>query len=148
MNPVHFSSATDDWATPQDFFDRLNTAFRFTLDACASDTNAKCARYFTVADNGLSKDWEGVVWMNPPYGRGIGDWMAKAYQSARENGATVVALVPARTDTRWWHEYATRGEIHFVPGRLRFGNAKANAPFPCAVVTFRPQVAWALEATP
>lgn len=145
MNPVHFSSATDDWATPQDFFDKLNAEFRFTLDVCASEGNAKCARYFTQQDDGLSKPWSGTCWMNPPYGRGIGDWMRKAYESARD-GATVVCLVPARTDTRWWQEFATKGEVFFVPGRLKFGNAKANAPFPCAVVTFRPQVAWALSA--
>lgn len=144
MNPVHFSSATDDWATPQDFFDKLNAEFSFTLDVCASDGNAKCERYFTARDDGLSKPWAGICWMNPPYGRGIGDWMRKAYESARD-GATVVCLVPARTDTRWWQTYATQGEVFFVPGRLKFGDAKANAPFPCAVVTFRPQVSWALK---
>lgn len=145
MNPVHFSSATDDWATPQDFFDKLNNQFRFTLDVCASEGNAKCARFFTRDDDGLSKSWEGIAWMNPPYGRGIDQWMRKAYESARENGATVVCLVPARTDTRWWQNYASKGEVFFVPGRLKFGDAKANAPFPCAVVIFRPQVSWALE---
>ena len=88
MNQVHFSSATDDWATPQDFFDKLNAEFRFTLDVCASEGNAKCERYFTAQDDGLSKPWDGICWMNPPYGRGIGDWMRKAYESAR-CGATV-----------------------------------------------------------
>lgn len=144
MNPVHFSSATDDWATPKDFFDKLNAEFNFTLDVCASDGNAKCSRYFTIKDDGLSQPWEGTCWMNPPYGRGIGDWMQKAYESARQ-GATVVCLVPARTDTRWWQDFAAKGEVYFVPGRLKFGNAKASAPFPCALVTFRPQVAWALQ---
>lgn len=143
MNPVHFSSATDDWATPQDFFDKLNAQFRFTLDVCASEGNAKCSKFYTREDNGLSKPWEGVAWMNPPYGRGIDQWMRKAYESARD-GATVVCLVPARTDTRWWQNYAAKGEVFFVPGRLKFGDAKANAPFPCAVIVFRPQVAWAL----
>lgn len=143
---VHFSSATDQWATPQDFFDRLNAVFDFKLDVCADAKNAKCARYFDEATDGLAQEWSGVCWMNPPYGRGIGAWMAKAYASARA-GATVVCLVPSRTDTRWWHDYAAKGEIYFLPGRLKFGNAAHAAPFPSALVTFRPQVAWALEKT-
>lgn len=140
-----FSSATDDWATPQDFFDKLNREFRFDLDVCASEGNAKCAAFFTKDQDGLSQDWRGACWMNPPYGRGIGAWMKKAYLSTRENGATVVCLVPARTDTRWWHDYAALGEVFFIPGRLKFGGAKHGAPFPCAVVVFRPQVAHALK---
>jgi phage N-6-adenine-methyltransferase len=141
-----FSSATDDWATPKDFFDKLNKAFRFDLDVCASEKNAKCARFFTKEQNGLMQDWVGICWMNPPYGRGIGDWVKKAYDSAKVNGSTVVCLIPARTDTRWWHEYVAKGEVYFVPGRLKFGDSKNSAPFPCAVVVFRPQVSWALES--
>ena len=141
---VHYSSATDDWATPDDFFQKLHREFRFQTDVCASESNAKCAKFYTKESDGLSQEWSGACWMNPPYGREIGRWMEKAYQSARQNGATVVALVPARTDTRWWHSFATKGEVFFVPGRLKFGNAKANAPFPCAVVVFRPSVAMAL----
>ena len=143
ITDVHFSSATDNWATPQAFFDKLHAVFNFELDVCASPTNAKCPRYFTEQDNGLVQTWTGTCWMNPPYGRGIGDWMKKAYESAR-SGATVVCLVPARTDTRWWHDYAVKGEVYYVPGRLKFGDARASAPFPSAVVTFRPQVSWAL----
>lgn len=140
-----FSSATDDWATPQDFFDKLNREFRFETDVCASHGNAKCANYFDKEKDGLSQSWIGTCWMNPPYGRGIDKWMRKAFESSRKNGATIVCLVPARTDTRWWHDFATKGEIYFVPGRLKFGNAKSNAPFPCAVVTFRPTVEFALN---
>lgn len=140
-----FSSATDDWATPADFYEALNRVFRFELDVCASDTNHKCARYFTAEQNGLAQDWSGTCWMNPPYGRGIGEWVKKAFDSSLHNGATVVCLVPARTDTRWWQTYCMKGEIHFVPGRLKFGNAKHGAPFPCAVVVFRPQVAHAFK---
>lgn len=147
MNPVHFSSASDDWATPQDFFNRIDRHFHFEVDVCASPTNAKCERYFTVNDNGLQQEWRGTCWMNPPYGRGIGDWVKKARLSAIENGATVVCLVPARTDTKWWHDHCVKGEIFFVPGRLKFGNAKHSAPFPCAVVVFRPQVSLALQST-
>lgn len=133
---VHFSSATDLWATPQDFFDKLNTEFGFTLDVCANKDNAKCADYFTAEQDGLAQDWRGVCWMNPPYGRGIGAWMRKAHEASKA-GATVVCLVPARTDTAWWWDYAIKGEIRFIRGRLKFGGQKANAPFPSAVVIFR-----------
>lgn len=139
---VHFSSATDDWATPQEFFDELDAEFDFTLDVCASDSNAKCGLYFTRDDDGLSQTWDAErCWMNPPYGREIKAWMRKAYGSSLE-GALVVCLVPARTDTAWWHDYATKAtEIRFVRGRLRFGSAKHSAPFPSAVVVFRPRIA-------
>lgn len=134
---VHFSSETDVWATPQDFFEQLNAEFGFDLDPCALPDNAKCARYFTPDDDGLAQSWVGRVFMNPPYGRTIGQWMRKAFESAQA-GATVVCLVPARTDTAWWHDYAARGEVRFIRGRLKFGNAKTSAPFPSAVVIFRP----------
>lgn len=136
---VHFSSETDEWPTPQDFFDRLNEEFGFELDVCATPENAKCPRYYTKRENGLLQKWTGVCWMNPPYGREIGQWVKKAYTSALE-GATVVCLLPARTDTGWWHDYCMKGEIRFVRGRLKFGNASENAPFPSAVVVFRPGV--------
>lgn len=137
---VHFSSATDDWATPQATFDELDAEFHFTLDPCASDANYKCATYFTQADDGLAQPWaEHTVFMNPPYGRVIGSWIRKAYEES-QLGATVVALIPARTDTAYWHDYVMRGEIRFLRGRLKFGDAKASAPFPSAVVVFRPQV--------
>jgi phage N-6-adenine-methyltransferase len=134
---VHFSSATDLWSTPQDFFDKLNVEFGFNLDVCSTAENAKCSKFYTVADDGLAQPWEGVCWMNPPYGRAIGKWMAKALKAA-EMGATVVCLVPARTDTRWWHDYASKGEIRFLPGRLKFGGSKNTAPFPSALIIFRP----------
>ncbi|HET8689681.1 MAG TPA: DNA N-6-adenine-methyltransferase [Methanosarcina sp.] len=124
------------WSTPQDFFDKLNAEFGFDLDVCATPDNAKCACYFTEAENGLAQEWSGMVWMNPPYGREIGKWMRKAYESAQA-GATVVCLVPARTDTAWWHDYAIRGEIRFIRGRLKFGGSKNSAPFPSAVVVFK-----------
>ena len=138
-----FSSATDNWATPQDFFDKLNTVFNFKTDVCASAENAKCPEFYDHASNGLAQTWRGACWMNPPYGKTIGDWMRKALQSARDNGATVVCLVPARTDTRWWQDTVPHGEVFFVPGRLKFGSSKNSAPFPCAVVVFRPRIEWA-----
>ena len=140
-----FSSATDNWATPQEFFDKLDAVFNFQTDVCASTENAKCPKFYDKTENGLAQEWNGVCWMNPPYGKPIGEWMRKAYESARRNGATVVCLVPARTDTKWWHDTAALGEVFFVPGRLKFGSAKNSAPFPCAVVVFRPQVEWAFQ---
>ena len=123
------------WATPQEFFDRYNKIYNFNLDVCASTENAKCERFFTEEHDGLSQDWVGVCWMNPPYGRGIIDWMRKAYESS-QSGATVVCLVPSRTDTKWWHDYAMKGEIEFLRGRLKFGDSKNSAPFPSAIVVF------------
>ena len=135
---VHFSSATCEWATPQWLFDALAREFAFTLDLCATAANAKCRRFFTLADDGLVQDWrDDVVFMNPPYGTVIGRWMQKAFESAQA-GATVVCLVPARTDTAWWHDFAMRGEIRLLRGLLKFGNAPTCAPFPSAVVIFRP----------
>jgi phage N-6-adenine-methyltransferase len=134
---VHFSSATDLWSTPQDFFDQLHAQFKFETDVCASAENAKCPRYFTKEMDGLKQPWTGVCWMNPPYGRGIGAWLEKAFRSAK-TGATVVCLLPARTDTAWWHDYAAKGEVQFLRGRLKFGGHANSAPFPSAVVVFRP----------
>jgi phage N-6-adenine-methyltransferase len=136
---VHFSSRTDDWSTPQWLYDALHREFRFTLDPCSTDANAKCPRHFTRFDNGLARDWSShSVFMNPPYGREIGLWMRKAFESAQTGAAIVVCLVPARTDTQWWHAYAMRGEVRFLKGRLKFGGARNSAPFPSAIVIFRP----------
>lgn len=139
-NELMFSSKTDLWSTPQDFFDRLNKVFRFQVDVCSNVDNAKCKKFFTEQDDGLKQEWIGVCWMNPPYGREIGAWIAKAHSSAKKNGATVVCLQPARTDTRWWHDYCKDAEIHFVKGRLRFGGQSNPAPFPSAIVVFRPKI--------
>ena len=105
-----FSSKTDLWATPQTFFDELNSEFGFDTDVCALASNAKCAKFFTPEVNGLTQAWEGVCWMNPPYGRGIRMWLKKAYESAQQ-GATVICLVPSRTDTQWWHDYCMKGKF-------------------------------------
>lgn len=131
-----FSSKTDMWSTPQDLFDKYNDIYGFSLDVCATHENRKCARYFTEEQNGLNQVWQGVCWMNPPYGRSIGKWVEKAYESTRF-GAIVVCLLPARTDTKWWHDYCMNGEITFIKGRLKFGGCKNNAPFPSAIVVFR-----------
>lgn len=130
---VHFSSQSDDWATPQDLFDELNAEFHFTLDPCADKDNAKCPQFYTREDDGLKKDWsDEVVFMNPPYGREIGKWVAKV----AEGGG--VALLPARTDTRWFHDYIYgKAKIRFIKGRLKFGGHKNSAPFPSMIVIFK-----------
>ena len=130
------TSNTDLWSTPRDFFDDYNAIYHFDVDVCATAENALCAKFYSPEDNGLSKEWHGVCWMNPPYGREIGKWMNKAYESSL-HGATVVCLVPARTYTAWWHDYAMKGVITFVRGRLKFGGSKNSAPFPSAVVVFQ-----------
>lgn len=154
-----FSSASDDWPTPQDFFDTLNQEFGFVLDVCASRKNRKATRYYGLDHptparrDGLTADWAadaraagGAVWMNPPYGRGItGQWMAKAAAEVAK-GATVVALVPARTDTAWFHDHALEHEVRFVKGRLKFGAGTNSAPFPSAVVVMRPTANVDVEA--
>ena len=140
---VMFSSTTDMWATPQNFFDELNREFNFSLDACALPSNAKCEKFFTPEQDGLSQNWEGNVWCNPPYGRDVGNWVAKAYESAHSGTETVVVmLLPARTDTKWFHEYIYgKAEVRFVKGRLKFGDGTNSAPFPSMVVVFRPKEA-------
>ena len=134
-----FSSDSMLWATPEDFFNKLNNKYKFTLDPCADHQNHKCDKYYTVEDDGLSKSWKNeIVFMNPPYGKHTATWMAKAWNEAKK-GATVVCLVPARTDTRWWHRYCMRAsKIYFVKGRLKFGGNQNPAPFPSAVIVFDP----------
>jgi phage N-6-adenine-methyltransferase len=130
---------TNEWGTPQQMFDKLDQEFGFTVDVAASDSNHKCEKYFTIANDGLQNSWDGVAWMNPPYGRVIKAWMRKAYEESLK-GNTVVCLIPARTDTAWWHDYAMKGEIRFIRGRIKFvrdGGDGGFAPFPSAIVVFR-----------
>ena len=137
VNSGLFTSRTDLWSTPERTFAELDREFGFTLDVCALPENAKCERFFSPDVDGLKQVWKGVCWMNPPYGREIGKWMRKAWESSL-SGATVVCLVPARTDTGWWHDYAVKGAIRYIRGRLKFGGSKNPAPFPSAVVVFLP----------
>lgn len=137
---VMFSSQTDMWSTPQDFFDKLNDEFHFTLDPCADEFNHKCDRYFTKEDDGLKQDWGGeTVFCNPPYGREIVKWVEKCFTEVyQKNCKCAVMLVPARTETQWFHKYINhKSEVRFIKGRLKFGGAKYNAPFPSMVVVFR-----------
>jgi len=137
---VLFSSQRQDWPTPQWLFDALHAEFGFTLDPCCTHENAKCSKHFTREENGLLKSWQGeVVFMNPPYGQEIAAWMRKAHDAAMNDGATIVALIPARTDTQWWHEVAMKHEIRLLRGRLTFEGGKYGAPFPSAIVVMRPR---------
>lgn len=139
MDKVLFSSKSEEWETPQWLYDELDKEFNFVLDPCATHKNHKCKRWITKEYDGLTKDWahHERVFMNPPYGRVIQHWMKKAYEEFLK-GATVVCLVPSRTDTRWWHDYCMKAtEIRFIKGRLKFGGAKNPAPFPSAIVIFQ-----------
>lgn len=136
---VMFSSKCEIWATPQYFFDDLNNEFDFTLDPCALPENAKCDKYYTPHDDGLTKDWQGEkVFCNPPYGNKLKSWVKKCHDEAQKSDTTVVMLIPARTDTTYFHDYIYHKakEIRFVKGRLKFGNSKNAAPFPSMVVIF------------
>lgn len=134
-----FSSKNIEWETPQSFFDELNDEFHFTLDSCASPHNAKCERFYTPEQDGLSQDWEGErVFCNPPYGSSIYNWIRKCSLESKKPNTLVVALIPVRTDTKYFHEFIYKKvkEIRFVKGRLKFSNSKQLAPFPSMVVIF------------
>lgn len=137
------SSNTVEWATPQAFFDELDKEFHFTLDPCCTLLNKKCKKYYTKEDNGLSKDWQGeTVFCNPPYGREIVDWVRKCHWESLK-GTTVVMLIPARTDTSYFHDYIyKKHEIRFVRGRLHFNESKQGAPFPSMIVVMRGTDVW------
>ena len=138
INSSLFKSETCEWETPIEFFEKYDGIFHFDLDVCATEQNKKCKAYFSKEQNGLIQKWHGKCWMNPPYGKEISKWMKKAFESVmNEDAELVCCLVPARTDTAWWHDYAMMGEITFIRGRLKFGGSKNGAPFPSAVVVFR-----------
>lgn len=138
MNPGLFKSSTGEWETPQAFFDELDREFHFTLDPCATPENAKCETYFTKEVDGLAQCWSRYrVYMNPPYGRKIGDWVKYAREEAVACAELVVCLLPARTDTRWFHDYIYgRAEIRFIKGRLKFVGAVNSAPFPSMLAIY------------
>ena len=146
---IHTSFKSSEWETPIDFFEKYNKIFNFDIDVCATSDNALLHKYWTKEDDALNQKWNPMTcWMNPPYGREIGKFMRKAYQESTL-GATVVCLVPSRTDTAWWHDYAMKGDIEYVRGRLRFVNRTfpswrpdgdfkiSPACFPSAVVIFK-----------
>lgn len=149
MNTSMFSSISSEWETPQELFDSLNSLYGFTIDVAATDDNAKCKRYFTKENDGLSQSWaQECVWCNPPYGREIGKWVRKAFQEAKQPGTVVVMLLPARTDTAWFHDCCRFGDVIFLRGRLKFINRtfpsyredgdfkRSPAQFPSMIVKF------------
>lgn len=135
---VMFSSQTDNWATPQWLFDELDKVFSFTLDPCASAENAKCEKYYTREQDGLKQNWGGQrVFCNPPYGKEIGKWVTKCSEEAKKPNTLCVMLIPARTDTKWFHDFIYhKAEVRFIKGRLKFGDSKNSAPFPSMIVIF------------
>lgn len=144
-----FESAKQDWETPIELFRAIDEEFHFTLDAAASAENCKVKRFFTSKDDGLSKSWRNeIVWVNPPYGDGkskLTDWVAKA-ERERHNGATTVLLIPARTNTNWFHDLCLKhGEVRFIRGRPKFGNATHGLPQPLCFVIFRPNNTHSLQ---
>ena len=144
---VMSSSKDMTWATPWEWFNYLNLEFHFTLDPCCTAETAKCSKYYTRQEDGLLRSWENErVFMNPPYGKSLIRWMEKAYHECRANHATVVCFVPARVDTEWWHRYASLGEVRFPKGRVKFLGAESSAPFPIAIVIFRPSILCAANA--
>ena len=136
---ILFSSKSAEWETPQNLYDYLNRDYRFTLDPCSTKENTKCEKFFTEEEDGLSKSWQGEkVFMNPPYGRDIKEWIKKAYEEGQKPNTIVVCLIPSRTDTKYWHDYCMKAwKIHFIKGRLKFENkfnvdTSSSAPFPSA----------------
>jgi len=139
MDDVHFSSETVEWPTPDWFMERLKSKYTFTLDPCATAENAKCKKFYTIEENGLLQSWKGErVFMNPPFGRDVtGKWVEKAYYEFCTNNVKTVALLPVRTDTRWFHNFIYhKAEIEFIKGRLNFVGGKHGAPFPSMVVVW------------
>jgi phage N-6-adenine-methyltransferase len=143
------TSLDDTWTTPREFFDELNKEFNFGLDAAALQNSTLVPDNWygpdhpdPAARDALRIDWNHnsrgrPIWLNPPYGRVIKDWVRKASEVA-SGGGTVVCLVPARTDTHWWHDYCINAyEIRYIRGRLKFGGQKNSAPFPSALVIMK-----------
>jgi phage N-6-adenine-methyltransferase len=138
--PVYHWHRSDEWETPPDLFAALDSEFHFTIDVAALPDNAKCALFFTPGQDGLKRRWTGTCWMNPPYGYALRQWVRKAHESAQA-GATVVCLLPARTDVAWWHDYVLhRAEVRYIRGRLKFNGSGNSAPFPSAIVIFRASI--------
>lgn len=139
VNNGFYTSATDEWSTPPQFFRALDAEFHFTLDPCATDANHKAPKYYTAKEDGLAQSWAGeTVFINPPYGREIAKWIRKAAEESETTGTTCVMLLPARTDTAWFHDYilGKADIIRFIRGRLRYGGSNQNAPFPSMIVVF------------
>lgn len=139
MNNILFSSNSNEWETPINIFNELNNEFNFNLDPCSSDNNYKCEKHYTIKENGLLQNWQGSrVFVNPPYGRNLYKWVEKCYIEGHKDNTLVVMLIPARTDTKYFHDFIyNKSEIRFIKGRLHFNNSKNAAPFPSMIVIYR-----------
>jgi len=133
---VHFSSEDTEWETPDWLYSRLDGMFHFDVDLCATQINKKCPNFISPQDDSFRQEWKGTCWLNPPYGRGVDKWIKKAVSSAVNEEATVVALLPARTETKWFQHVWTAPFIVFLAGRLQFKGAPAVAPFPSCLAIF------------
>ena len=136
VNQNWFNRPKDNYETPDSLFKPLDDEFHFTLDVAASKENAKCATFFTKEENGLLQDWSGVCWMNPPFGREMRKWVKKAYEEWKK-GATVVCLLPSRTNTAWWHDWVMQGEVRFIRGEVKFKGHENGLWMPMSIVIFR-----------
>ena len=130
-----FASKNQEYETPLQLFNVLDEEFHFTLDVCADSENKKVDNFFSVEDNSLEQIWTGSCWMNPPY-KDMKKWVIKAYEESRKDNCTVVCLIPARTNTKWWHEYCMKGEIRFIEGRPKFKGCIHGLPQPLAIIVF------------
>lgn len=155
MTLIYQPSKSGEFSTPQETFDAWNAIYKFDLDVAATKENAKCKKFFTKKEDGLSQEWFGSVWCNPPYGRGIGDWIKKGFLAVGSGECdSVVFLVPSRTDVAWWHDYVNPPvtevkllqtkrmvfrSFKFVRGRLKFGGLEGSAPFPSVLIVFESQ---------
>ena len=142
VRKVMHSSGNNEWGTPEKIYNPLNEIYKFTLDPCCTPETAKCSKFFTAEDNGLEQSWANErVFMNPPYSRDLlKHFIKKAYEESEFNNALVVALIPSRTDTEYFHKYITKAkEIIFVKGRIKFlsnGVEQQAAPFPSMIVVW------------
>ena len=134
-----FSSSSENWSTPMDLFELINSKYNFTVDVCADASNNKVKKYYNIQKDGLSQDWSNdVCWCNPPYGKNISKWIEKAYVES-EKGTKIVMLLPSRTDTKWFHNFIyenKNAKIEFIKGRLKFSGSNNSAPFPSMIVKF------------
>ena len=141
---VHFSSKRSDWETPSEIFEPLRKEFNIVFDLCAHSRNTKCSAHYNKRDNSLRMSWatndDDANWLNPPYGREIGLWVERAASWASGGRGTTVSLLPARTDTKWFHDHIYNKpnvEVRFLKGRVKFVGAKHAAPFPSMIVIFK-----------
>ncbi len=137
MNKVHFSSKSNEWATPQYLFNFLDSKYNFDLDPASDGNNNKCKKFYTQKENGLLQDWDQITFCNPPYGRELGKWIEKGYLEHQKHNKKIVMLIPARPDTKAWHNFIFgKAKVVFIKGRVKFGDGTSPAPFPSAIIIY------------